>query len=82
MYIMKYYWALRKKNDLPFAATRIDEHFMLSEISETEKQQAQYKITYMCNLNKPNLQKWRVKRWSPGDRTDASEEYKLVMSGK
>ena len=35
---MEYYLAMRRKDILPFASTRRDlEHFMLSEISQMEK---------------------------------------------
>ena len=50
IYIMEYYWAIKKNEIYPFAATRMDPgNSILSEMSDRERQ-ISYDITYMWNL--------------------------------
>ena len=51
IYTMDYYSAIKKNETLSFAATWMDlVIIILSEISQTEKRQTPYDITYMWNL--------------------------------
>ena len=51
IYTVDYYSAIKKNETLSFAATWMDlEIIILSEISQTEKRQTPYDITYMWNL--------------------------------
>ena len=48
---MEYYSAIKKNEIMSFAATWMDlEIIILSEVSQTEKRQISYDITYMWNL--------------------------------
>ena len=50
MYTMEYYSAIKKNEIIPFAATGVDlEGFMLSEISQTEKDKY-YRIALICGI--------------------------------
>ena len=51
IYIMEYYSAIKKKNEImPFAAAWMDlDHVMLTEMSDRERQML-YDITYMWKL--------------------------------
>ena len=57
----------RKKDILNFVITWMNsEHIMLSEISQTEKDEC-YMTSFICGtLKKPNLQKQRMQWWLPG----------------
>ena len=58
LYMMAYYLAIKNNEILLFATTWMDlEDIMLSEISQSEKDQIPYDITHMWNLkNKTNEQ--------------------------
>lgn len=48
--VSEYNLAIQKKEILPFVTTQMDlEDFMLSEMSDTERQ-ILYNLIYMCNL--------------------------------
>ena len=55
VYTMEYYWAIKKNETMPFAATWMDlEIIILSEVSQTEKDKYSV-MTCMWNLkNKTN----------------------------
>ena len=51
IYTMEYYSDIKKNEIMPFAATWMDlEIVILSEVSQTEKREISYDITYMWNL--------------------------------
>ena len=50
LYTMEYYSAIKKNEVMPFAATRMDlEIVILSEVSQTGKEEISYDIPYMWN---------------------------------
>ena len=50
IYTMEYYSAIKKNEVMPFAATRMDlEIVILSEVSQTGKEEISYDIPYMWN---------------------------------
>ena len=52
---VEYYSARKKNKILPFTTMWMDlEGIMLGEISQTEKRQILYDLTYMWNLKKPS----------------------------
>ena len=53
IYTIEYYSAIKKNEIMPFAATWMDlESIILSEVSQTEKRQISYDITYMWNVKR------------------------------
>ena len=51
--VVEYYWAIKKNEIMPFAATRKDlETVMLSEVSWEEKQKHSVTSSYMWNLKR------------------------------
>ena len=53
IYTMEYYSAIKKNRIMPFAAMWMDlEVIIQSEVSQTEKRQISYYITYMWTLKK------------------------------
>ena len=53
---MKYYSPIKKKKILPFATVWMElENFMLSEISQSEKDKKKYDYTHMWNLMNKQL---------------------------
>ena len=61
----------KRKEILPFATTWMDiEGIMLSEISQTEKRQILYNLTYVWNLKTQthrNRELWSLPEWKVGD---------------
>ena len=61
----------KRKEILPFATTWMDiEGIMLSEISQTEKRQILYNLTYVWNLKTQthrNRELWSLPEWRVGD---------------
>ena len=50
IYTMEYYSAIKKNEVMPFAATGMDlEIVILSEVSQTGKEEISYDIPYMWN---------------------------------
>ena len=53
---MEYYSAIKRNETVPFAETWMAlEIIILSEVSQTEKRQISYDITYMWNLKKNDI---------------------------
>ena len=53
IYTMEYYSAIKKNEVMPFAATGMDlEIVILSEVSQTGKEEISYDIPYMWNLKR------------------------------
>ena len=80
VYTMEYYSAIKKNEIMQFAATWVTlGEIMLNEISQSQKRQILYEITYMRYLEQSNSLEQKVEWWLPG--TGEKRNGELLFNG-